>query len=179
MSIHIFMRSFSSYVERQDRQNKDNLRTLGYILSKAGFKVHDHLNHHGDPFLYIEKPTEHDRMIETLEFGGIRLYNRGSDLVCYRTQNRETTEPYGAAYLLDVKGMYKNLLQEKEERVAQNLVRYLVEEVLNFFMQSAIAKNKDDNEIEDDTLGKIVGARDSNIDYANQVTGDTRRNTTN
>lgn len=179
------MKRFSAFLERKDRENKDHLRLLGIILEKAGFQVKDHLNHHEDPYLYIEKPIDHDPIIEVLEFGGIRLYTRGKDIVAFRPQNKEAAEPFGAAYLLDVKGMFKDLMKEgHDEKTGLDLVRYIVEELTNFFLHSAKAQKEDETDVEgeggsNDPLGKVVGAKDANSDYASQVSGDLRRNATN
>ena len=174
------MRHFSAFLERKDRQNKDNLRLLGKVFEKAGFVVKDRLNHHEDPYLYIEKPLDHDPIIEVLEFGGIRLYTRGKDIIAFRPQNKEAAEPFGAAYLLDVKNMFKDLMKEgHDEKTGLELVRYLVEEVLNFFMYSAKSQKEDEQDIENDPLGKVVGAAAANNDYGSQASGDLRRNNSN
>ncbi len=173
------MRRFSAFLERKDRDNKHNLRVLGRVLERAGFQVKDHLNHHQDPYLYIEKPIGYDPLIESLTFGGIRIYTRGTDIISFRPQNREAAEPFGLAYLLDIKGMYKDLIKEgNDEKVGMDLVRYLVEEVLNFFLLSAKSQNEDEKDVEEDSLGKVVD-RSNGTDYANQVTTDTRRGQTN
>jgi hypothetical protein len=46
-------------------------------------------------------------------------------------------------------------------------------------MHSALAMKDDERDIEGDSLGKMVGATAANQDYANQVSGDLRRNNTN
>ncbi len=170
------MKRFSAFLERKDRQNKDNLRLLGKILEKAGFGVKDNLKHHEDPYIYIEKPIGADPIIESLEFGGIRIYTRGKDIISFRPQNKEQAEPFGTAYLLDVKGMFKDLISEgQSDKTAKDLIKYLVEEILNFFLHSAKLQNDEEGDInDDDSLGKIIGARDSNQDYANQVTSNSK-----
>lgn len=174
------MKRFSAFLERKERENKDRLRTLGKVLEKAGFVVKDRLNHHEDPYLYIEKPLDHDPIIEVLDFGGIRLYTRGKDIVAFRPQNKEAAEPFGAAYLLDVKGMYKDLMRDgQDEKTGLDLIRYIVEEVLNFFMFSAKSQKEEEKDIENDPLGKVVGATDSNSSFGDKASGDLRRNNTN
>jgi len=174
------MKRFSAFLERKDRENKDHLRTLGRLLSRAGFDVKDHLDHHEDPYLYIQKPISNNPIIESLEFGGIRLYTRGKDIISFRPQNREVAEPFGAAYLLDIQGMYKDLMKEdSNEKTGKNLVKYIVEEVLNFFIVAAKAQERDSEESDEDSLGKIIPGNNTGSDYANQVSGDLRRNNTN
>jgi len=174
------MKRFSAFMERKDRENKDHLRLLGKLLGRAGFQVKDHLDHHEDPFLYVEKPIDNDPIIESLEFGGIRLYTRGKDIISFRPQNKEAAEPFGAAYLLDVKGMFKDLMKDgHSEETGKDLVKYIIEEVLNFFLHSAKIQKDDESDAEDG-LGKIVNnASTSGTDYGNQASGDLRRNATN
>lgn len=163
-------KQFSAFLKRRDRQNKDNLRLLGKLLSRSGFDVKDRLSHHEDPYLYVAKPIQYDPIIETLDFGGIRIYTRGQDIISFRPQNRENAEPYGAAYLLDVEGMYKDLMKEKNDvKTGKHLVRYIVEEVLNYFLRAAKAQTEDDKDVDDDSLGKIVTAMPSVGDYASSV----------
>jgi hypothetical protein len=168
------MKRFSAFLERKDRDNKHHLYTIGKILSRAGFTVHDHLDHHEDSYLYVEKPLDNNPIIETLEFGGIRLYTRGADIISFRPQNKETAEPFGNAYLLDVSGMFKDLMTEgHQEKVGLSLTRYLVEEVLNFFLHCAKAQKEDDQDIDPDSLGKVIGSGSSSgTDYSNQLSND-------
>ncbi len=165
------MKRFSAFLDRKDRSNKDNLRLLGKVLSKSGFQVKDHLNHHGDAYLYIEKPIEHSKIIENLEFGGIRIYTRGKDIVSFRPQNKEEAEPFGAAYLLDIKGMFKDLMKESpSEKTATDLIRYIVEEVLNYFMFAAKAQEEEEEDIDGDSLGKVINnGSTSGTDYSNTM----------
>jgi hypothetical protein len=169
------MKKFSAFLERKDRLNKDHLRLLGKILERAGFAVKDNLKHHQDPYLYIEKPIKANPIIEDLDFGGIRIYSMGKDIISFRPQNKNESEPFGTAYLLDVKGMFKDLISEgQSEKTAKDLIKYLVEEILNFFLHSARLQNDEDGDVDGDSLGKIIGARDSNQDYANQVTSNSK-----
>jgi len=172
---------FSAFLDRKDRLNKDHLRTLGKVLKRAGFVVKDMLHHHQDPYLYIKKPIDHDPIIETLEFGGVRLYARGNDLISFRPQNNEAAEPYGTAYLLDVKGMYKDLIKDHNDlKTGKDLVKYIVEELLNYFVTAAKAQHDDEKDLDDrDEFGKITYSGDTAQDYGSQVSGDLRRNQTN
>ena len=61
------MKHFSAFLERKDRENKDHLRLIGKVLHKSGFTVRDHLDHHEDPYLYIEKPINPDTFISQME----------------------------------------------------------------------------------------------------------------
>lgn len=167
-------------MERKDRTNKNNLRVLGKVLARAGFHVKDHLDHHQDPYLYVEKPAGYDPLIESLTFGGVRLYTRGTDIVSFRPQNKESAEPFGLAYLLDVKGMYKDLIREQNtDKIGLDLIRYLVEEMLNFFVISAKRQSDEEGDTVVDSMGKVVNGSAGGTDYGNSVSSDSRRGSTN
>ena len=173
------MNHFSEFLDRKDRENKEHLGVLKTLFEKAGFQVIDKLDHHEDPYIYIKKPIDSEPVLESLTFGGIRIYTRGRDIVSFRPQNKEGAEPFGSAYLLDVKGMFKDLVEDdvKEEVVGRKLAKYIVQEVFNFFMKSVKAEKEDNTDsIEDDSFGKLVGAGANGTDYGNQVTGDKDRN---
>jgi len=172
------MRNFSAFVKRKDRTNKDHLRLLGKILKKSGFSVKDFLDHHEDPYLYIEKPVDHDKIIESLEFGGIRVFSKGTDIIAYRPQNNLSCQPFGAAYLLDVKGMFKDLMKEgQNDETGKDLIKYIVEEVLNFFLRAAKAQREEDKDIDGDSLGKVVNnSSTGGTDYSNTVQNNSRNN---
>lgn len=169
------MRNFNNFLNRKQRLNKHHLKILGEVLGRCGFIVRNHLNHHEDPYIYVEKPVEYDRILEDLEFGGIRIYTRGTNIISFRPQNKENVEPFGTAYLLDVKGMYKDLMHKSQDvEAGKDLIKYIVEEVLNFFIFCAKAQKEENDEI--DGLGQIINAKSSVNDYANQSSGDLRRN---
>jgi len=168
------MRRFSEFLDRKDRENKDHLHILKDLLEMAGFDVKNHLNHHEDPYLYIRKPSDAEPVVDNLSFGGIRIYTRGKDIISFRPQNKEAAEPFGTAYLLDVKGMYKDLMKDhKEERVGKKLSKYIIEEVLNFFVHSAKAEKDDNDMVPDDSFGKIItGGSGTGTDYSNTISND-------
>jgi hypothetical protein len=167
------MRRFSGFMERKDRENKNNLRVLSKVLERAGFTVHDHLDHHQDPYIYIEKPIGFDPLIESLTFGGIRVYTRGTDIVSFRPQNKEAAEPFGLAYLLDVTGMYKDLIREQNtDKIGLDLIRYLVEEVSNFFVISAKKQSDDEGDKVIDSMGTVINGSTGGAgskDYGNSI----------
>lgn len=164
------MRNFSDFLDRQDRQNKNHLEVLMELFKKAGFKVASHLDDRHDPYVYVHKPNEFYPETDNLTFNGIRVYARGKDIIAFRCQNREKTEPFGGSFSLDVKGMYKSLIRDNEdnEQLGKQIAKYLVDEVLNFFLDSSEAA-KDDNS-EEDAFGKVM-ITGQGTDYANTVTG--------
>jgi hypothetical protein len=136
------MRTFSEYKDRVDRDNRQHLKILKALYNKVGFKVDDHLDDRKDPYIFINKPSDDYPKMDEISFHGVRIYCRGKDVIAYRCQNRETTEPFGEAYILDVKGMYKSLTKEgvDQKKVGKKLAHYLTEEILNFFLESVKAE---------------------------------------
>ena len=174
------MKRFSNFLKRKDRENKNNLRVLGKVLARAGFLVRDHLDHHQDAYLYVEKPISYDPLIETLTFGGIRIYTVGNSIVAFRPQNRENAEPFGLSYSLDITNMYKDLIKEQNtDKIGLDLIRYLVEEVLNYFVLSAKRQSDEEQDNVVDNMGKVINGNSNGTDYGTSVSGDTRRGQTN
>lgn len=169
------MRSFSSFLTRKDRENKEHLLTLFHILEKAGFQVNNHLDDIKEPYLFIRKPVDVDPILEQLSFGGVRIYTRGNDIICYRSQNKEHTEPFGTTYQLDISGMFKDLVNETNKDIlGKQIIFYILKELKDFFIRSAQAEKEDDTGGPDSQMGAaIVGSMGT--DYANQVT-DIKRN---
>ncbi len=168
------MRKFSSFIVKKDRENKEHLHTLQSILEKAGFQVANHLDDQKEPYLYIYKPVDIDPIMEQLSFGGVRLYTRGKDLVCYRAQNKEKTEPFGEAQELDVKTMFKDLVKDfDKEKIGYRIIFYVIKELKEYFIQSALAEKEQDTGGEDSQFGSaVIGSMGT--DYSNQVTNNNR-----
>lgn len=156
------MHSFGKFLNRKDQDNKENLETLRDLFSKSGFKVYDHLNNHKEPYIFINKPKIYDN----LSFGGVRVYTRGTDIICYRIQNKEHTEPYGTAYQLDVKGMFKNMIKEDKETIGEKIINYLVSEIDNFFKRSS--KVEKELNVSVSPMGNLVAPTISAGDFSNQ-----------
>lgn len=165
------MNSFGNFISKRDRDNREHLKILGTILKKAGFKITPHLDDPTDPYFYIHKPTDLSPLIEDLTFGGLRVYARGKDIICYRVQQKHDVEPYGTSYNLSVQDMYKEMLDEDEKKLPYLIIYHIVNELKNFFLQSA----NDENEMgeKDSQMGSIVASGNA-IDYSSQVTAPQR-----
>lgn len=160
------MRNFSAFVNQIDRSNKEHLYILYKILETAGFRVSNHLDNDKEPYIYVHKPINADPLLESLSFGGVRIYTRGKDIICYRPQNKSTTEPFGNTLELDIKGMFKDLVRESNKTaVGHRIIFYIIKEIKDFFSKSAAAEKETDN---DSTMGAIVDSPNTN-DYSNQV----------
>lgn len=168
------MKSFSDFLGKRDRDNKEHLGILGKILEKAGFQVATFLDDRKEPHVFVHKPDAIDSILESLSFEGVRIYARGKDIICYRPQNKESTEPFGNAYMLDVKGMFKDILKEthKKDKIGHEIAKYVIEEIKNFFLQSAKAEKDQTPNDQDSQYGAaVVGG--TGTDYANMA-GDAR-----
>lgn len=166
------MRSFNAFLSRKERENKEHLHILEQILKKAGFPVSNYLDDNREPYIYVHKPVDADPILEGLSFGGIRLYTRGREIICYRSQNKEQTEPFGNTYLLDVKGMFKDLVRESsKDAVGRRIIFYIVKELKDFFLQSAAAEKEGETPPPDAEMGSVVVGNSGPNDYSNQVTG--------
>ena len=159
------MATFGSFVDQKTRENKDHLKILLDILNKAGFKATSHLKESKEPYIYVFNPKT-ENVSNDLSFGGIRIYTIAKDLICYRVQNKETTEPYGTAYLIDVKGMFKSLIKEDKDKVGFKIIYYIINEIEQFFVQSGKAEKSDMS----DDMGMNGIVAPSPGDYANGIT---------
>lgn len=132
------MKSFGTFLSSKARDNKDHLSILKDVFQKSGFDAIDFLSDHKQPYIYIRKP----QILENVSFGGIRIYTIGTDIICFRVQNKEHTEPFGSAYQLDVKGMFKDMVKEDKNDIGEKIIDYLISEINQFFIQSAKAEQE-------------------------------------
>jgi len=159
---------FSDFLDKRDRSNKDHLKIIFDLLKKSGFDIENHLKDASDAYLFVRKPDDFD----SLSFNGIRIYTRGEDIIAFRAQNKGKTEPFGTAYLLDINGMFREMLEEgiKSKEIGEKLIHYITEEVFNFFKLSTEAENKiSPPDGSDDKFGAVL-ANPQATDYANMVT---------
>lgn len=136
------MRSFGSFLDDKNRQHKEQLTLLKHILERAGFQVADHVSDPKESYLYVFKPQDVEPLLEDLSFDGIRIYLRGKDMVCFRVQNKETAEPYGETYSLDIKNLFKQLLHEDKDKAGLLIIKHIISELKRFFVQSAEAEKQ-------------------------------------
>ena len=148
------MQRFSAFLDRKAREDKHHLKTLGEVLIKSGFKCVNHLDHHQDPYQFINKPDNSN--FDILPYDGIRIYTIGNGILCFRPQQSHESEPAGMAYLLDVQKMYKNIAKEENsDKALKSLVQYLVEEIYNYFVFAVKAINTPED-LGDNKLGNIL-----------------------
>lgn len=161
------MKSFKGFLTIKEQKNKEHLHLLQKILEKAGFQVENHLDDGKEPYIYIRKPVKVDSIIEQLSFGGVRLYTRGRDIICYRAQNKAETEPFGTSYQLDVEGMFKDLIREKnKDFIGNRIIFYVIKELKEFFVNSARAEKEEDT---GDDMSQMGVLHPNGTDYSDQV----------
>lgn len=159
------MRNFHTFMDSKQRETKEHLHILRQILGKAGFQVSNFLDDTREPYIFVHKPVSVSPIIEGLSFGGVRVYSRGKDIICYRSQNKEHTEPFGGTYHLDVTGIFKDLITEDKDRIGHKIIFYIIKELKDFFVQSAEAEKTGDS-----AMGAVImGSSGTGTDYANQV----------
>jgi len=171
------MAEFGSFLKKRERDNKEKLRLLGLILKKAGFDIHPHLDEK-DPHLFLSRPEGLGEYVDDLSFDGIRIFMRGKDIVCFRAQMKDNAMPFGETYLVDISGMYRDLMDEDQKKAPYRVIYYVIQELREFFIKSGHAEADVPPEYEDGQQGMIVGG--TGTDYANKVTdlrgGGTTRN---
>ena len=164
-------RSFTDFLGTKDRDAKKHLKILEQILKKSGFHVADHTEDRKDPYVYVYKPDQVDSILENLSFGGIRLYHRGKDLMCYRRQMKDDVEPFGETYFLDIRGMFKNVLGEthNKKKIGHEVIKYIIEELKMFFIDSAKAEKEEEPKSDQGKMGAVTAPAGGAGDYSNQV----------
>lgn len=154
--------TFKEFVDKKTREANHQLKTIEKILTKNGFTVDSFLNSE-NPYIFLN--SNDDR----LSFGGIRIYKIG-DLISYRVQNEKDTFPYGKAYLLDVTGMYNDLLSEDgdEKRAGKLVIKGVINEFKNFFKKSLEAEKSLKVRSGDSDEGDVI-EKPNDIDYATLI----------
>lgn len=161
------MKYFKEFVDKKGREAKKQLKLVKQALEKQGMKVSDHRSD-DDPYIYLYAPKS------DLKFEGIRIYKIG-DILSYRIQKEENTHPFGKAYILDVEGIYEDLVSDgiKEKKAAKKVMKEIKEEFINFFKKSQEAEREirsSEFERNTDPLGQVINHQSgTGTDYAQKV----------
>lgn len=162
------MKSFNTFLGNKKREDKEKLNIIRNILEKSGFTVNNHILDPKEPYLYVRKPTDVIPQLESLSFGGVRIYNRGKDIICYRCQNKEDTQPYGTTYQLDIEGIFKSLIKEEnKDLIGYKIIFQIIKELKEFFVNSLDAEKE--SEKNDSPMGNVVIGNSMGTDYSNTV----------
>lgn len=158
---------FGSFAGRREKEHRNYLTLIGDILDKAGFSVISGLEERGDPFIFVRKPNGLGEQVKDLEFGGIRIFVRGKDIIAFRAQMNSQSQPYGETYQIEVKQMFSDSLKKNKNKAAEEVIRFIIDEVKEFFIHSGKAQAAFPRP-EDAPLGIIVPTMGT--DYASMVT---------
>jgi hypothetical protein len=165
------MSTFREFVDKKARKAKKQLGIIEKVLSDKGVKVKNFLDQ-DDPYIYAADPSGR------LPFEGVRIYKIGDD-IAYRVQKEEKTHPYGKAYLLDIEGMYDDLISDNisEEKAGKTIIKAINSEVRNFFIKSAEAEREvraAELDRQTDPMGSVQTRSTTGTDYASTVQNNTR-----
>ena len=136
------------------------------VLAKHNWEVEDFTENAEDPYIFVKAPKD-----QSVSFEGVRVYKIGKTLA-FRVQNESETHPYGKAYMLDIEGMFNDLMSDAmdEEKSGNSVMSGIDEELKRFFKHSAEAeKELNKSDIDDkESLGKVM-VRSTGTDYSNIV----------
>lgn len=126
---------FLEFINRKQRETQKHLKLIEKLLQKGGLKASGHLDQE-DPFIFVKNTKEGS-------FEGIRIYEIG-EMIAYRVQNEERTEPFGKAYILDLEDIFSDFMSEnmKEEEAGHRVVKVVSEELNKFFKKSFEAEQE-------------------------------------
>jgi len=152
------MQLFLEFLDRKQRESKRHLKLVEKLLRKGQMQVYGHLEDE-DPYVFVKSPSK-------LSFDGLRIYEIG-EMIAYRIQREEQTEPFGKAYLLDVEDMFNDFMSEnmKEEDAGKRVIESVVSEIKRFFQKSGQAEQELKG---DDEMGPILKTGGGN-DYSSMI----------
>lgn len=162
------MKTFLEFHNVIDQETKEDLEMLLHVLRKDGLRVEDFLESGDMPYIFCYNP------LEDTSFQGVRIYKHGT-ILAFKVAKFPDSQPYGAAYNIDLQGMYDALIEDKKEKkeALKELCKKVCEEMRKFFRKSKIAEDKIvKSQIRDpdalDGAGQIV-IRNTGTDYSNNV----------
>ena len=142
---------FSSFLDKKHKQIRKELEVIRDVLKEGNFKVEDFLCDNS-PYIFLQN-TENG-----LDFDGVRIYKVGSNLA-YRIQKENKTEPYGAAYSLDIEDLFSELITDMDEnKAAEQVKKAIIEEFKNFFKKSVEAQQEIESGALDPLSKVLVGS---------------------
>jgi hypothetical protein len=157
------MLKFNAFIDKKEREGKQQLKLIEKMFAAHGIKVVDNLDDN-DPYIYVYNPQKNTF------FEGIRIYKIGKQ-IAFRVQKEEKTHPFGTAYSLPIEDMFTDLVSDhKPEEAGKRVIEAVLTEVKKFFEKSAIAEKEiREKEFDRNSFGKVV-IRSSDfgmVDYSN------------
>lgn len=154
------MQNFFEFIDKKQRSALRHLNLIERLLKKSGMQVSAFLEDE-NPYVFVKSPKG------KLSFDGIRVYEIG-EMIAYRVQREQKTEPFGKSYLLDIEDMFNDFMSEnmKEEEAGNKVIESVVSELKKFFDKSAKAEQEiQDNEQD----GGILLKAGMSSDYSNAI----------
>lgn len=162
------MKTYLEFYNILKQEKQEDLETLMFVLRKDGLRVEDFSELDENPYIYCYNP------LEDTSFQGVRIYKHG-DILAFKVAKFPDSQPYGAAYSIDLQGMYDALIEEKKEKkdALKELCKKVSAEMRKFFRKSKVAEDKIvKSQVRDpdalDGAGQIT-IRNTGTDYSNQV----------
>lgn len=156
--------TFKEFVDKKTREAKKQLHTIEKVLKKEGMNVTNFLEE-DEPHIFLRNPQG------GTSFDGVRIYKIGGN-IAYRVQKEDRTHPYGKAYLLDVEGMFEDLISDQTEQTAgEQVIKSIAQELRKFFEKNAEAEKEirqSEFDQKADPMGRIT-INTQGSDYANSV----------
>lgn len=158
------MQQFLEFVDRKQREGKKHLKLIERLLRKGGMQVYPHIENEEQPYIFVKGTPK-------LSFEGLRIYEIG-EMIAYRIQKQEKTEPYGKSYMLDIEEMFNDFMSEnmKEDEAGHKVIESVVEEIKKFFQKSEKAELElKDSGQDDNGLVMKTGGTDYSSTVLNKV----------
>lgn len=156
--------TFKEFVDKKTRESKKQLYTIEKVLKKEGMNVVNFLED-DEPHIFLRNPQG------GTSFDGVRIYKIGGN-IAYRVQKEDRTHPYGKAYLLDVEGMFEDLISDQTEQTAgEQVIKSIAQELRKFFEKNAEAEKEirqSEFDQKSDPMGRVT-INSGGADYANSV----------
>ncbi len=163
------MRTFRQFLGGKIRENKRQLHMIKKVLEHGGFRVEDFLDEDqfvDEPYIYCHNPQK------DTSFKGVRVYKIG-DKLAYRVQRESKTHPFGTAYILDMDGIFNDLMGDgitKKEHLGNKMMQEIIHNLKSFFQESAAAEREEDKWDDDgDSMGMVHVRNPLGGDYSSQV----------
>ena len=157
------MESFLNFINKKNKQAGRKLNIVKNILESKKFKVDSFIEETDDPYVFVYSHKSE------LSFEGIRIYLIG-DSVAYRVQNEKEAHPYGKSYLLDVEGIYEELMEDGVDKEAgQKVIESIFSEIKKFFENSVDAEDDiRSNELDSAGIAMVSSPSTDYADLANK-----------
>lgn len=126
------MKTFDNYISTQQKKSIEKLHLVGQILKMGELKVKEFFNDKYDPYLYVLSNAD-------TQFEGIRVYPI-ENVIAFRVQNMEDTQPYGKAVEINVEEMLEDNISSNQDgnNLGEEIAQNIIEQIKNFFNKNSM-----------------------------------------